>query len=105
MRDSAGKMDSLHKSIKEAQDSGDLTTLKDVIGNIPRRWPRPLAAPVGVDTIPVYPVANFGSQMAPMYTILALWVGSVLMVVSIRSDVTDSNVAEAWPRMIRCARR
>ena len=94
MRDSAGKMDSLHNSIKEAQDSGDLTTLKDVIGNNPEALATAIAAPVGVDTIPVYPVANFGSQMAPMYTILALWVGSVLMVVSIRSDVTDSNVAE-----------
>ena len=94
MRDSAGKMDSLHNSIKEAQDSGDLTTLKDVIGNNPEALATAIAAPVGVDTIPVYPVANFGSQMAPMYTILALWVGSVLMVVSIRSDVTDENVAD-----------
>ena len=94
MRDSAGKMDSLHNSIKEAQDSGDLTTLKDIIGNNPEALATAIAAPVGVDTIPVYPVANFGSQMAPMYTILALWVGSVLMVVSIRSDVTDENVAD-----------
>ena len=97
MRDSAGKMDSLHTSIKEAQDSGDLTTLKDIIGNNPEALAAAIAAPVGVDTIPVYPVANFGSQMAPMYTILALWVGSVLMVVSIRSDVTDENAAEGLP--------
>ena len=97
MRDSAGKMDSLHTSIKEAQDSGDLTTLKDIIGNNPEALAAAIAAPVGVDTIPVYPVSNFGSQMAPMYTILALWVGSVLMVVSIRSDVTDENAAEGLP--------
>ena len=94
MRDSAGKMDSLHKSIKEAQDSGDLTTLKDIIGNNPEALAAAIAAPVGVETIRVYPVANFGSQMAPMYTILALWVGSVLMAVSIRSDVSDDNVAD-----------
>ena len=90
-------MDSLHASIKEAQDSGDLTTLKDIIGNNPEALAAAIAAPVGVDTIPVYPVANFGSQMAPMYSILALWVGSVLMVVSIRSDVTDENAAEGLP--------
>ena len=94
MRDSAGKMDSLHTSIKEAQDSGDLTTLKDIIGNNPEALAAAIAAPVGVETIRVYPVANFGSQMAPMYTILALWVGSVLMAVSIRSDVSDDNVAD-----------
>jgi len=94
MRDSAGKMDSLHTSIKEAQDSGDLTTLKDIIGNNPEALAAAIAAPVGVETTRVYPVANFGSQMAPMYTILALWVGSVLMAVSIRSDVSDDNVAD-----------
>jgi len=94
MRDSAGKMDSLHTSIKEAQDSGDLTTLKDIIGNNPEALAAAIAAPVGVETIRVYPVANFGSQMAPMYTILALWVGSVLMAVSIRSDVSEDNVAD-----------
>ena len=33
--------------------------------------------------IPVYPVENFGSQMAPLYTALALWVGSVLMIVAL----------------------
>ena len=50
-----------------------------------------------MEKTPVYPVANFGSQMAPLYTILALWVGSILMVVSLRSDVTDSNVADGLP--------
>ena len=94
LRDAAGKLDALHSSISEALSSGDLTTLQTAIGNNPEALAAAIAAPVGIETTPVYPVANFGSQMAPMYTILALWVGSVLMVVSIRSDVTDDNVAE-----------
>ncbi len=32
--------------------------------------------------------------MAPFYTALALWVGSVLMIITIRSDVTTENVVE-----------
>ena len=83
---------------------GDLSTLRTVIGNNPEALAAALAAPVGVDTVPVFPVANFGSQMAPLYTILALWVGSILMVVSMRSDVTDSNVPTACPKVTRCAR-
>ena len=94
LRDAAGKMDSLHSSLSEALEGGDLSTLRTVIGNNPEALAAALAAPVGVDTVPVFPVANFGSQMAPLYTILALWVGSILMIVSVRSDVTDSNVAE-----------
>lgn len=97
LREAAGKLDSLHSSISEALASGYLTTLGTIIGNNPEALAAAIAAPVGVEKIPVYPVANFGSQMAPLYTILALWVGSILMVVSLRSDVTDSNVAEGLP--------
>ena len=93
LRDAAGKLDTLHESISEALSSGDLTMLQTAIGNNPEALAAAIAAPVGIETTPVFPVENFGSQMAPMYSILALWVGSVLMVVSIRSDVTDENVA------------
>ena len=94
LREAAGKLDSLHASISEVLAGGDLTTLGTIIGNNPEALAAAIAAPVGVEKTPVYPVANFGSQMAPLYSILALWVGSVLMVVSMRSDVTDSNVVE-----------
>ena len=94
LREAADKMDSLHSSLSEALEGGDLSTLRTVIGNNPEALAAALAAPVGVDTVPVFPVANFGSQMAPLYTILALWVGSILMGVSMRSDVTDSNVVD-----------
>ena len=97
LREAAGKLDSLHTSISEALAGGDLTTLGTIIGNNPEALAAAIAAPVGIETTPVYPVENFGSQMAPLYTILALWVGSVLMIVSMRSDVTDSNVAEGLP--------
>ena len=97
LREAAGKLDSLHSSISEALASGDLTTLGTIIGNNPEALAAAIAAPVGVEKTPVYPVANFGSQMAPLYTILALWVGSILMVVSLRSDVTDATVADGLP--------
>ena len=97
LREAAGKLDSLHASISEALASGDLTTLGTIIGNNPEALAAAIAAPVGVEKTPVYPVANFGSQMAPLYTILALWVGSILMVVSLRSDVTDATVADGLP--------
>ena len=97
LREAAGKLDSLHTSISETLAGGDLTTLETIIGNNPEALAAAIAAPVGIETTPVYPVENFGSQMAPLYTILALWVGSVLMIVSMRSDVTDSNVAEGLP--------
>ena len=97
LRESAGKLDSLHSSISEALAGGDLTTLGTIIGNNPEALAAAIAAPVGIETTPVYPVENFGSQMTPMYSILALWVGAILMGVSMRSDVTDSSVADGLP--------
>ncbi len=46
-----------------------------------------LAEPVRVDRTPVYPVVSFGAGMAPLYTVLSLWVGALLMTVAIRVDV------------------
>ena len=40
-----------------------------------------LASPVGVERIAVFPVENFGSAMAPLYTTLALFIGSLLILV------------------------
>lgn len=97
LREAAGKLDSLHTSISEALAGGDLTTLGTIIGNNPEALAAAIAAPVGIETTPVYPVENFGSQMTPMYSILALWVGAILMGVSMRSDVTDSSVADGLP--------
>lgn len=97
LREAAGKLDSLHTSISEALSGGNLTTLGTIIGNNPEALAAAIAAPVGIETTPVYPVENFGSQMTPMYSILALWVGAILMGVSMRSDVTDSSVADGLP--------
>ena len=97
LREAAGKLDSLHTSISEALAGGDLTTLGTIIGNNPEALAAAIAAPVGIETTPVYPVENFGSQMTPMYSILALWVGAILTGVSMRSDVTDSSVADGLP--------
>ena len=97
LREAAGKLDSLHSSISEVLSGGNLTTLGTIIGNNPEALAAAIAAPVGIETTPVYPVENFGSQMTPLYSILALWVGSILMGVSMRSDVTDSSVADGLP--------
>ena len=97
LREAAGKLDSLHTSMSEALAGGDLTTLGTIIGNNPEALAAAIAAPVGIETTPVYPVENFGSQMTPLYSILALWVGAILMGVSMRSDVTDSSIADGLP--------
>ncbi len=45
-----------------------------------------LSQPVSMDTRAVYPVKNYGSAMAPFYTMLAIWVGCVIINSIIKSD-------------------
>ena len=94
LREASQKIAEIHNKLNGALDSGDLAKVRTIIGSDPQALAVALAAPVGITTIPVYPVDNFGSQMAPFYTALALWVGSVLMIITIRSDVTTENVVE-----------
>ena len=94
LREASQKIADIHNKLNGALESGNLAKVRTIIGSDPQALAVALAAPVGITTIPVYPVDNFGSQMAPFYTALALWVGSVLMIITIRSDVTTENVVE-----------
>lgn len=45
-----------------------------------------LSEPVSVDSRAVYPVKNYGSAMAPFYTMLAIWIGCVIINSILRSE-------------------
>lgn len=83
----ASRLDELHQALTGAAESGDLDEVIDLIGSDPAALAGHLTTPVGLETIPVFPVANFGSQMTPLYSVLGLWVGALLLAVLIRTDV------------------
>ena len=53
--------------------------------------------PVTVNTERVYPVENYGSSVTPFYTILALWVGAVILVALIKVQVENEQFQAARP--------
>lgn len=46
-----------------------------------------ISSPVNLDTVGIYEIENYGSAMAPFYTILALWVGGLILVAIIHVKV------------------
>ena len=51
-----------------------------------------LTSPVKMKTEVVYPIENYGSAMAPFYTVLAQWVGALLAAVIIKTKIKkDKN--------------
>ena len=57
-----------------------------------------LASPVQIETQAIYEVDTYGSSMAPFYTVLALWVGGLILVAIIHTKVKpDPSLADIRP--------
>ncbi|GAA1547221.1 putative membrane protein [Microbacterium ginsengiterrae] len=82
----ADDVDRVEQMLSSAIDSGDLSQVGKIIGSNPAILAKALAQPIGVERIAVYPVVSFGAGMAPLYTVLSLWVGALLISVTLRVD-------------------
>ncbi|PJM78584.1 YhgE/Pip domain-containing protein [Bifidobacterium scaligerum] len=92
----------LNKSSKKLNDlamkfsgltSGASTDLSSITSADSSTLASMLSAPVAVDRIPLYPVANYGSAMAPFYTILSIWVGAIILVAMLKVSISDHEKA------------
>lgn len=86
---SAQKLSALSTAISQALSSGDVQALRHILSNDPDTLASVFAAPVQLNRVAVFPAENFGSQMAPLYTTLALWIGSLLLVVAVKVTVSE----------------
>ena len=68
-------------------DSDDLKNINYLLSDGTEIIAEKLASPIVMETETIYPVKNFGSMMAPFYTILSLWVGALFSVVMISTRV------------------
>ena len=56
-----------------------IQTLVEILGGSPVVYGEYFAQVVQTTVTPVYPIENYGSAMAPFYTILSIWVGGVML--------------------------
>lgn len=82
--DSAGELTSLADRINAAIAANDPAALRDLMTGDIQALSTALSAPVKIDRQAVFPVANFGSAMTPLYSALALFIGSLLIMVAVR---------------------
>ena len=94
LAESGAELDGLSQRIDEALASGDAQSLRQAIGQDPAALAQALSAPVQLDRQAVYPVANFGSAMAPLYTALALWIGALLIMVALKVEPCEQALAQ-----------
>ena len=87
MRDAAAGADSLADDVAALQGAADPELVSELLSLEPAQTGSALASPVDMVTEAVYPVANYGSGVAPFYTNLALWVGGFVLVAVYKLEV------------------
>lgn len=73
---------SLEGTIEDLQElTGDeyIDTLVTILGGDPAVYGRYFPEMVQTSVHTVYPISNYGSAMTPFYTVLAIWVGGVIL--------------------------
>lgn len=107
LRDSASSLHDLATSISQALASGDAAALQAILGSDAQALGQALAAPVGIERIAVYPAENFGSAMAPFYSTLAVFIGSLLILVVVKPTVSGrarAKLVDPKPRQLLLGR-
>lgn len=71
--------------------NNDIIQVITILQNNPELMGDFISSPFNVNEENIYTVSNFGSSMAPTYTALAIWVGSILLVTLLKTDVAPFN--------------
>ena len=100
LKESSEYLAQLSSNIKTAVSSEDWQGLKQIFQTDPHELSQSLASPVQIERTALYPASNFGSQMAPLYTMLGLWIGSLLLLVAVKVKVSSRMLAEVgYPKL------
>lgn len=87
----------LSKSLRALSGDEQYNEMMDLLKNDPTLMASFMASPVSMETKAVYPIETYGSAMAPFYTVLAIWVGALILVALIHVKVAPVENLKARP--------
>ena len=90
----SGYLAELEADVRRVTDSAAFQEFCDMLDNDPDSLSDYLSSPVQLNTEIAYEIGDYGSAMAPFYTVLALFVGSLLASVMIKVPVTQPQFLE-----------
>ena len=94
LKDLQSSIDKIITDIHDITSSGKYQEFINAIKDNPQIIVDFISSPVQMNTVAVYEISNYGSAMAPFYTVLALWVGALILVALIRVKVKDNKELE-----------
>ncbi|MBO7675400.1 MAG: YhgE/Pip domain-containing protein [Atopobiaceae bacterium] len=90
-------VDGLSEELEVIRASDTWTVLKGMAATNPEGVKEFLSAPVTVSENRLYPVANYGTGVAPFFTSVALWVGGIALVAVFKLEVDEEKVGRVRP--------
>lgn len=91
------KIGNVLEQIKEASESEQLDIIMNLLAGNPDMYGDFFSQPVKVEEHYVYEIANYGSGVAPFYTVLAIWVGMTILVSILKVHVDKNDFPNAKP--------
>lgn len=88
LTNASNKLTDFNTHFNDALHSDDMNTIRDLLGQNPQTLAALLSAPVQIQRHAIFPVENFGTALTPFYTFIPLWVGSLLMAVTLKTSVS-----------------
>ena len=85
-------LNSVATDISSLSSSNTLRDLASSLGVNAESIASFMASPTQIETKAVYPVAAYGSAMAPLFTNLALWIGAFSLVLLLKLDVDEEGI-------------
>lgn len=101
LQSTAKDIGDLAGDLEGALASKNESGLRDVLASDADDLSTALSAPVQIERTAVFPSENFGSAMSPLYTTLALFIGSLLIMVVVKPQVSErgrEHLSDPKPR-------
>lgn len=89
------KVGELADRIRRVQDEVDINQIIELLKQDPDSDKSFFTEPVLLKENTVFPIENYGSGMTPFYTVLSLWVGGLLLISILSTNVLEADLYRA----------
>ncbi|MDD3224815.1 MAG: YhgE/Pip domain-containing protein [Clostridium sp.] len=80
----------------EMVDNNDLAQIISILQSNPKFMGDFISNPFNIVDQSIYQIPNYGSAMSPVYTVLAIWVGDIILAALLKTDITYFKGAEKF---------
>lgn len=88
---SQSKLEKAAVALENVGNDQRVQKLMEILKTDPELMGDFMSSPVKIETHQLYPIKNYGSAMAPFYSILAIWVGGIVLVAIMKTNVSEDH--------------